>query len=162
MEVKAVRIGYNPESLEWVLRFFMDKEILAAMPDENQNMTSLYDCGKALESGSSIMYVPLIDDQPVGLFWGSFFGANTIEGHWGVLAKYRKRGVAKACCDAVFSLLADDFPQVTNVIGQVAKCNIACYAGALRCGFEVLGTLPSSHWKNGKIYDSWILRREIL
>jgi RimJ/RimL family protein N-acetyltransferase len=162
MNVTAVRIGYNPESLEWVLRFFMDSEILAAMPDENQNMRSLYDVGKAMEHGSSIMYVPMVDDQPVGLFWGSFFGTNTIEGHWGILAKHRKRGVAKAACDAVFDLLADDFPEVTNVIGQVAKCNTACYAGALRCGFEVLGTLPRSHRKEGTVYDSWILRREIM
>lgn len=162
MEASAVRMSYSPDSLEWVLRFFMDREILAAMPDENQNLTSLYEAGKALEYGSAIFYLPVIDGEAVGLFWGKFFGANTLEGHWGILKQHRKKGVAKAACDAVFEQLAHDFPEVTNVIGQVAKCNLVCYAGALQAGFEPVGELPRSHRKNGKVYDSFIVRREIM
>jgi RimJ/RimL family protein N-acetyltransferase len=142
------------------MRFFMDAEVLAAMPDENQNMASLYDCGKALEYGSAIMYLPVVDEQPVGLFWGSFFGPNTIQAHWGILREHRGKGVAKACADAVFSQMAKDFPEVTNVIGQVPKCNLRSYAAAIRCGFQLVGELPRSHRKGGKLYDSWIIRRE--
>jgi len=162
MEASAVRLNYSSEALEWVMRFFMDSEILAAMPDENQNMASLYEVGKALECGSSIMYLPVVDGQAVGLFWGSFFGANTIQAHWGILKEYRKRGVAKAAADATFEQMLQDFPEVTNVIGQVPKCNTAAYAASLRCGFELVGELPRSHRKDGKLYDSWIIRREVL
>lgn len=162
MEVTAIRMAYSEQSLEWLMRFFMDRDIMAAMPDENQNLRSVYEAGKALEYNSVIAYLPVVDGQPVGLFWGKFFGASTIEGHWGVLREHRKKGVAEACCDAVFECLSEEFPEVTNVIGQVAKCNLASFAGALKCGFKIVGTLPRSHRKNGRLYDSWILRREVL
>lgn len=161
MTVECVRLGSNEASINWLMRFFLAPEITQSMPDGDKSLASVYNAAKALENGFVIAYCPMMDGEPLGLFWGKFINDFCVLAHWGLLKEFQKKGVALAASKAAIDAVKKDFPMVTSIMGTISKNNIRCYAGALKAGFTANGTLPKSHTTNGKIYDSWIVVKEI-
>ena len=160
MMIESVRLGGNDASINWLMRFFLAPEISSSLPDGDQQLCRVYDAAKALEQNQVIAYCPMMDSKPIGLFWGKFISDFCIMAHWGLLKEYHQKGVALAAAESTMKKMKSEFPFVTSVMGTVPKSNLRCYAGALKSGFKVQGTLPKSHIKNGKIYDSWIVIKE--
>jgi RimJ/RimL family protein N-acetyltransferase len=161
-EIRAIRMDRSRPCIEFALRFFSDREMMSHFPDEERSMFSVYDAAKAMEQGLTIAYAILDKENgPIGMIWGHMHNRHCIVGHWGILHPFRRHGVARQAHKAAVAAVLADFPDVTTIMGVIAKRNVPSFAGALRCGFTVQGILPKSHMHEGQLQDSWILIKEI-
>lgn len=161
MNVTAVRLGFTPDEIGYALAFFSAPEIIAAMPDCDRTPYAAYSAAKAIESGNSLAYLPLVDGVPIGLFWGNWLSEKCIVGHWGVLDKHRTAGAPQRAVEAIAELIRKEFPSVTTLMGITPVTNRAALIGARVAGFKRVGILPQSHVANGVTCDSWILIKEL-
>ena len=159
--MECLRLGPNNVSIQFMMSFFADAEISNSLPDDDRTLCASYRAAQALEGGSVLAYAPVLNGKAIGLFWGKFMNDKCIEANWGIFKEFRGRGTAKEAMQAVIDMVKEDFPMVTSVIGTISKHNIRSYAGAVSCGFTSEGTLPKNHIHNGKVYDSWIVVKEI-
>lgn len=157
-EIVIARLGNDPESKDFLYRFFTDPEIWDSLCDEDRNYAFIHDFTNSMVLGQNCCLVPYVDGNPIGMFYGYMMNGSILEVHQGLFKQYRGKigfRAQKMCLDRAF-----EDTGANALMGLVEVSNKPAWFAALHSGFKIQGKIKDYYLRNGESEDVYILIRE--
>ena len=157
-QLEVIQLVYCEAAVNFIHRFFHEPSIWRNLCDTDRNAAFVYDFIDNFRSGRNICFVPVVGDEPIGMFYCYFMNASILEAHQGVFDKFRKAWsmkAVKACTKKGFEVTG-----AHSAMGLIPVCSKPSVYCAQHAGFKIQGKIRDYYKIDGILKDVYILVKE--
>jgi len=152
--------GMNELFVDYIHDFMHIPQIWDSFDDATRRGTAVHMIVAEWLSGSLMMGVPMVNGEPIGLFWSRRMNKRMVEGFQSIHPgkTMYSWGALDAACNAVFS--APEYVDVRYIAGFIDVNNRKSAVVARHSGFKKSAILPGYFTVNGQQNDAIMMIKE--